>query len=68
MPVTIDITQDLRYRQGVQAEKERMASIILKEGFGIAAARKFTGLEIQVLEKLALQTKQENSSLPQSSS
>jgi hypothetical protein len=70
MPVTIDITQDLRYRQGEESgmEKgmEKTAVIMLKEGLGIAVTHKVTGLEMQFLEKIALQIQQEQPSSPKS--
>jgi predicted RecB family nuclease len=71
MPVTIDITQDLRYRQGVETgirkAKEKMAVIMLQEGLEPSVINQYLELGMKSLEELASQTKQENSTSTQPS-
>ncbi len=52
MPVTIDITKDLRYRQGVTEGIEKTAENLLKNGLDISFVQRMTNLPLNRLEEI----------------
>ena len=56
MPVTIDITKDLRYRQGVEEgkaeDRNEIAEKLLKRGMDILSVQEVTDLSLDKLKEI----------------
>ena len=57
MGITLDIENDLRFKEGLEQEKNGIAANLLNEGIEIAFIAKVTGLTVKQVEMIRKERK-----------